>query len=300
MQTFQAGTCQRHGLHFAPDGRRLLVSSYGPVLFDTLGADPPTTLKTPGAPFVAYYKLALAGTALVYRNGADLRVWEYSTGRETVIADAGRDVGDLAVSPDGATVYTARPVQSGHSWHTRVFAFDAATGAARGAWPECDSGVGWLSVSADGRRLAGRASFSAGVWDLTRPDDPAAALSLPIGGMGKWVDGVALSADGRFLAIATSRGLEWWDIDDWKPAEVFRSGKHRRRVSAVACSPTRPLIATGDAGGVVFLWDHSGRVLSRYDWGLTDEVVALCFAPDGLRCAAADAKGKVVVWDVDV
>ncbi len=26
----------------------------------------------------------------------------------------------------------------------------------------------------------------------------------------------------------------------------------------------------------------------------------LAFAPDGLRCAAADNVGKVVIWDVDV
>jgi hypothetical protein len=59
------------------------------------------------------------------------------------------------------------------------------------------------------------------------------------------------------------------------------------------------MFATGDTGGQVFLWDHTGRVLTRYDWGL-GEVYAMCFAPDGLRCAAIDRAGKVVVWDVDV
>jgi hypothetical protein len=39
-------------------------------------------------------------------------------------------------------------------------------------------------------------------------------------------------------------------------------------------------------------------VLARFDWGL-GEVDAMCFAPDGLRCAAVDRNGKVVVWDVD-
>jgi WD40 repeat protein len=213
--------------------------------------------------------------------------------------DAGRDVGDLAVSPDGATVYAARSVQSGYSWHTRLFAFDVATGKATGSFPECEGGLTWLSVSADGRRLVGRGAYEAGVWDLTRPDDPqAVGLSVRVGGVGKYVDGVALSADGKKLALVTSRGLELWDIAGREAAQVFRSGKHKRRVSAVACSPAKPLIATGDNAGNVFLWDHAGNVMMRYDWGL-GEVYGLAFAPDGLRCAAVNASGKVVIWDVD-
>ena len=34
------------------------------------------------------------------------------------------------------------------------------------------------------------------MWDLTRPDDPGTvAVSIPVGGPGKWVDGVAPSAE---------------------------------------------------------------------------------------------------------
>jgi hypothetical protein len=40
-----------------------------------------------------------------------------------------------------------------------------------------------------------------------------------------------------------------------------------------------------------------GRVLAQYDWGIR-ELHALCFAPDGMRCAAAGTY-KMVVWDVD-
>lgn len=299
MQQFQVGHCLRHGLYFAPDGRRLMVLSGWPTLFDTLGTDPPTTLKPPDGNFAAHAKLARGGSSLVYAFNGHIRVWEYATGNELVIADAARNVNDLAVSPDGATIYVARDVSHGYSHRTVLRAFDATTGEARGNFPACEAGLTWLSMSADGKRLAGRGAYDAGVWDLTAPNDPqAAAITVRVGGLGKYIDGVALSADGSRLATVTSRGLQWWDVGREEVAEVFRSGKHKRRVTAVACSPTKPLLATGDAGGQIFLWDHAGRVLTRFDWGL-GEVNALCFAPDGLRCAAADSTGKVVVWDVD-
>jgi WD40 repeat protein len=108
--------------------------------------------------------------------------------------------------------------------------------------------------------------------------------------------GFALSPDGARLATASSRGVSLWDAVTGD--EAFSSGKHRRKVETVCFSPTQPLLATGDATGNVFLWDFTGRVLTRFEWGLR-AVKGLGFAPDGLRCAATDGY-KVVIWDVDV
>ena len=132
------------------------------------------------------------------------------------------------------------------------------------------------------------------------PTELLAFVEVRAGKLGSYVDGIALSADGTRLATIGNRGVTLWDLANGAPArEVFRSGKHRRGVTAVACNPTKSVLVTGDTAGQVFLWDDTGRVLTRFDWGLGD-VYGLTFAPDGLRCAAADAKGKIVVWDVDV
>jgi WD40 repeat protein len=189
----------------------------------------------------------------------------------------------------------------GFEWRTELCAFDVATGERKRRFPVRANGFSSLTLTIDGRRLAGCHSWSVGVWDLTEPDGSERGwVRVAAGKIGNHVQGCALSADGTRLATVTNRGLTLWDVTGDVPAcEVFRSGKHRRAVTAVACSPTRPLIATGDTAGNVFLWDHAGNVLNRYDWGL-DEVYPLAFAPDGLRCAAADAEGKVVIWDVDV
>jgi WD40 repeat protein len=304
MQTFRTERCLLHDLSFAPDGRRLLVGAQTRVLLDTLGTEPPVALKPPTGAFTAYAQLALGGTALVYTTPTDdvhVHVWDMGTGRVAVWEGVGRNVADLAVSPDGTTVYAAYVTQNGFDWVTEIRAFDVATGEPKGGFPAREGHFSWLTMSADGRRLAGRGSWSASVWDLTTPGAPESwVLEVRAGKIGTHMQGIALSASGTELATITSRGLAFWDVTHGTAAtELFRSGKHKRRVSAVACCPTKPLLATGDTAGQVFLWDHTGRVLTRYDWGL-GEVHALCFAPDGLRCAAADNAGKVVVWDVDV
>lgn len=107
---------------------------------------------------------------------------------------------------------------------------------------------------------------------------------------------IALSADGARLVATDNRSVTVWDVATGK--EVFRSGKHRRAVESAACNPTRPVFVAGDSAGKVFLWGYTGNVLTRFDWAL-GEIRGLCFAPDGLRCAAVDRQGKVVVWDVE-
>jgi WD40 repeat protein len=165
--------------------------------------------------------------------------------------------------------------------------------------------LGRLALSADGRRLAAYSGsdYNASLrdpnpavraWDVSDGRRPERALTRiePTNP----VNDFALSHDGKLLAVADGRALA---LHGTSPGDGFRrSGQHRRAVTAVACSPTQPLIVTGDKGGQVFLWDTDLRVLKRYGWGL-EEVYAVAFAPDGLRVAAVDASGKVVVWDVD-
>lgn len=305
MQTFETSPCNRHELNFSPDGRYLLVGAGWPVLLDTHGAEPPEVLKRPDGRYSIPMRFVHGGTAVVYLTRGDACVYDLATKQVTVThTGAGRSADALAVGPDGTTVYTIVRFPTGpgpHDWRSEVRAFDVNTWEQKAQYPGRDGYFPWTHLSANGRRLAGRSS-GLWVWDLGIPDNPdLAVVSVPAERRGSPVEGFALSADGTRLACVTNRGVSLWaTANGWPTAtEVFRSGKHRRRVSAVACCPTKPLLATGDTGGCVFLWDHAGNVLTRYDWRMA-EVHALAFAPDGFRCAASDAKGKTVVWDVDV
>jgi WD40 repeat protein len=300
MRVFNTEPCLRHDLSFAPDGRRLLVGAPTPVLLDTLGSGPLLELNPPDGLLIAHARLALGGRALVYTlqtEDSSVYVWDLATDRIRVWERAERGAAALAVGPDGTTVY-GWSVRSAPPWKPEVFALDVATVEPLGRYPVGPDLVWRLTVSADGRRLVAHGGWNVPVWNLARMG--TGPVYIRVGMLGVSVEDAVPSADGSRVATVTNRGVVLWDVSpgNRKVREVFRSGKHRRRVCAVACSPTKPLFATGDNAGQVFLWDFDGRVLSRFDWGL-GEVQAMCFAPDGLRCAAADTAGRVVVWDVE-
>jgi WD40 repeat protein len=312
MQTFQR-TMQgewRGQIKFSPDGRWLAVSSdtYTPyahrlpapfVLFDTTGQEPPKELPCVDAPFL----FVRHGAAVVFR----LQSWKHSqlgaldlkTGKVREVPLGGEwDPWGFAAGPGGETFYVCVRTLSGtvvktSSGPSEVLAFGAKDLKLRGSVCKTKAEANGLMSSADGNWVAVGSNKGVQLWNVSgakRAKKPALHLNPQDGA-------AALSADGGLLVSPGQYALRAFNTATGEL--VFSSGKHKRAVWSAACCPTRPLIASGDSKGNVFFWDHTGNVLKRYDWGLKDGR-ALCFAPDGLRCAAADGTGKVVVWDVDV
>jgi WD40 repeat protein len=294
MQTFQAeaeSTCRKE-IAFTPDGRYLAVGARGLVLLDTTGGP----VRTIGAPHWLPEGLAFVrgGTAIAYRAFAQLVVSDlYGTPLWT--EDVPLDGHPYVITADPRSNVLYASIRNSRRWE--IHSFNAIGLAKRTKFVSGNQFVSRLVLSADGLWLASLGGNLLKVWNVGQkkpPNKPTAKVNIA------WSDNItdiALSADGVLLVAVGNCGVWAWNTTS--DTEVFRSGKHRRGVRAVACCPTKPLIATGDTAGNVFLWDHTGRVLTRFDWGL-GEVNSLAFAPDGLRCAAVDERGKVVVWDVDV
>lgn len=278
-------------LTFSPDGRFMVVSAWNHQVLDTNEGrwlDPLAERDHHDVRFV------LGGRAIAYLDYVTaVAVADFGTRavarRYELEQASGRG---LVAAPDGRTLYLLAHLFDAPKG-AAVWRFDAETLERRGefAWQKENP---WEMIgSADARRLAtGRVvrSNEIRVWATDDPDRPPVTVAPKAPGR------FALSADGGHLATVGSRGVTLWDAATG--AEVWSSGKHRRSVTMTAFSPTRPLLATGDNAGTIFLWDFAGRVLVRYDFGLGD-VSGLAFAPDGLRCAAAGGS-KLVVWDVDV
>jgi WD40 repeat protein len=294
--TFTSSLGTPAGLAFGPDGRRLLVRCYKPVVLDTTDGRWWQTPKRIGSARAAAFVRGGRAIAHVTHNG--LAVTDIDTGREERCQIPTRYGRGVYAPPGGETVYVLVKLQ-GQSEQAEIVWLDANTLEARATFARQPGYPKELVGSADGQWLATGAAGAIGlekpvsVWDTADHDLPGAE-PLKVLAEGS-LNGFALSADGSHVATATSRSVALWD--GITGDGVFASGKHRRGVQSVAFHPTRPLLASGDTAGNVFVWDFTGRVLTRYDWGLK-QVYALTFSPDGLRGAAVD-RGKLVVWDVD-
>jgi WD40 repeat protein len=299
MQTFKVGSKKagHRDLVFAPDGRTLFVGADALTLLDTTDG---SSRALPDVKPYWGFALARGGTAVAVGDIGEIRLFDLDGGPLGNCELPGNFPHMLAGNARADVLFVTDYRFRKPS--IRVFGTGAALEAPgfgleeRGQFATLQRDMYRLALSADGRWLVSESDDLMRVWNVGRkalPTTPTARMKVR-----SWyfVQDFALSADGALLIAVNSQGVELWDAARGK--QVLRSGKHRRGVTAVACHPLKPQFATGDTGGNVFLWDHTGRVLARFAWGLK-HVCGLTFAPDGLRAAALGANGKVVIWDLD-
>jgi WD40 repeat protein len=163
-----------------------------------------------------------------------------------------------------------------------------------------DGASGPLALSAGGVLATGLRTVA--VWRLPslRTSEKAwksafaDALRLPHRAQ---VRALAFSPDGRTLACAVSRVIHLWDAATGEKHEPL--GAHAETVVSLDWH-TSGLLASASQDGEVRFWDAaSGRERRAFDWKI-GKVSCVRFSPDGLRAAAGGARGRLVVWDVDV
>ena len=204
----------------------------------------------------------------------------------------GEEVRQVLFSPDGH-VLAAISTGGGISL-TRL---DAKS--SRRVWGAGVAGLG-LAFSPDGKRLATANGSFAFVWDVatgrelframhaTSADDAESPM--------QWIDSVALSPDGNFLASAARDGTaRVWSLDSRQ--ELVRL-THAAPVEAVAFSKDGTTLTTGSFDGTARLWElPSGRERLRATHPGGSEVVA--FSPDGKQVASGGTEGSVNIWSLN-
>ncbi|MEW2355128.1 WD40 repeat domain-containing serine/threonine-protein kinase [Spirillospora sp. NPDC029432] len=211
--------------------------------------------------------------------------------RTIVLPHLDEDVRLMALSPDGAglaLLVKRGPAQELRFWDLRTFKRIRSVPAA----PSTHSRrllfrADGKAVLADGR--SGLVEYPSGRV-LARTNDQA--LGTPL----------ALAPDGR--TIAAAEGAE----DDQKvllaDGGTLRSNGlvlrgHGRYVRAAAFSPDGRLLATGDAGGTIRLWEvRSGRFYAVALTGHQSEIRALAFSPDGGALQSVADAGTVITHDL--
>jgi WD40 repeat protein len=241
-----------------------------------------------------------------------IRFWDPGTGAlKRTLAEHAGPVFSLAFSPDGSTLASGSG-EDGKSGEIRLW--DARTGDLRRTLRGHTNEVWTVTFTPDGRLLA-----SAGTDYLVKLWDPAAGKLLRTFVESSPVPSIALSPDGRLLAVSTML----IDAEQQKltGGEVIlrstRTGKIVRTlqgqpgfIGSVRFSPDGRALASGSGyegmPGEVWLWNVSAdRSLAMLEAespelalqvGHRATVEAVAFSPDGKQVATAGGP-EIKVWD---
>ena len=168
-----------------------------------------------------------------------------------------------------------------------VYAFDGKSGASAWARQEAhDGGVLAMAIHPSGTAFAtagqdGRVL----VWGVA---EGQVRQAIDVGS--DWVEHVAWSPDGQWLAASCSRQVRAYGADG---GEVWRSDDHPSTVSAIAWSSAGEL-ATACYGRVTFFDASTGERRQKLEW--KGSLVSMVLSPDGEIVACGSQDNSVHFW----
>lgn len=123
------------------------------------------------------------------------------------------------------------------------------------------------------------------------------------------IQAMALSPDGRWLAVAGSFGIpSTAEEESGNPIRLydFLTGNitalllgHKKLVLGLAFSPNSKWLVSGASGGAAIVWDVSEARLSHRLESHQDDVYAVAFTPDSERVVTGSYDKTLRLWGVD-
>ncbi len=218
---------------------------------------------------------------------AVIRLWDLATERELREFQGHMgSIDTLAFSRDGKLVASGSGDRTVKLWHV-------ATGRELRTIQGHAAPITSVAFSPDGRALVAAASDgNVGVWPVEATLGTFADRDMPI-------SEIALAADGRLAAVTSPGRLVVLDVATNRMMQSFEA-EGLGVADALAFSPDGRLLATGETGGGVRVWDVvEGRLLHVLE-GQTALIRCLEFTQDhgGRRLMSAARDGTVRVWDL--
>jgi WD40 repeat protein len=168
-----------------------------------------------------------------------------------------------------------------------VFGFEGTSGTVR--WEHAEAHQGGVLAMAihPGGELFATAGQDGRVL-IWNAEDGQVSQSIELGG--GWVENVAWSSDGQWIAVSVSRRVHVFGVEG---QEVWRSDEHPSTVSTIVWSNGGEL-ATACYGQVAFFDGSSGAVLQKLEW--QGSLVSMVLSPDGNVVACGSQDNSVHFW----
>jgi serine/threonine protein kinase len=170
-----------------------------------------------------------------------------------------------------------------------------------------ESFVSAKTLTSEGKFAAASATVKSGaelciVWDAA-----SGRIVRQIRQSGGHITTVAVSPDGGFLAVGDVEGhVTVWPLPEGEPfglpsassAELhcLEFGSHVHG-PASKDQADKWLLASGDAGGSVTIWDLGRKAALAFCHGSYYDVYALAFSPDGVTLAST-GRSRTMLWDI--
>jgi WD40 repeat protein/serine/threonine protein kinase len=284
LLTIRCGAIWVRSLAFSPDGRKLaLQTSDKPALtlWDATTGKKLRSFESGGGISWAV-KFSPDGKQLAVTNGRTPKLLDVGTGKEIAVFKGHNSlVRSVAFSPDGKMLATGSKDRTIKIW-------EKASGVELKTIKGHEGEIFSVAFSPDGKTLAtGSNDFTARLWDI------AAASELTTLNTGDY--GMTFSPDGSKLAILAYSGLMLVDPDSVQQLERF--GGHYNEGTSVAFSPDGKRLATGDAQGVVKVWEVDSQKEIASIRAHSEQIDSMMFSPDGHTLATASRDHTAKLWD---
>jgi WD40 repeat protein/serine/threonine protein kinase len=213
---------------------------------------------------------------------------------------AGRDIGALAYSPDGARIVAAARDRRGDTERGELSLWDAQNGRLICSWSAPQ--VGGVAFSPNGRWIA--SGSTKGIVTLSdaatlEPRHIYKVVAKTMHGELGQVRAVAFSPDGSMICAGC--GDDWsgfaeiWDVQSGRHVRTLQG--HSRAVYGVGFHPLGTNVATSSHDGTVRLWNpHTGEELNVLR-GDEQRVYGMAYSPDGNKIASVGWDRNACIWD---